>query len=57
MEACWIKFFGWKPADRSPYTGMLDTGCKDGIRGAITALGLEPHLAPSRSSRKSGSAD
>ncbi len=57
MEAFWIKFFGWKPADRSPYTGMLDTGCKDGIRGAITALGLEPHLAPSRSSRKSGSAD
>lgn len=42
-EEFYTKIFGWKPMERSDYTVMLDTESDNGIPGAITALGHEPH--------------
>jgi predicted enzyme related to lactoylglutathione lyase len=42
-ESFYNEVFGWEPAERSEYTSMLDMGTDEGITGAITSLGHEPH--------------
>ena len=39
----YTKLFGWNSVSSSPYSDTMDTGSEDGIIGAITALGHEPH--------------
>ena len=38
----YTKLFDWAPEEGNEHTVMLDTG-EDGIPGAITSLGHEPH--------------
>jgi len=39
----YTKLFGWSSVSSSPYSDTIDTNNEDGITGAITALGHEPH--------------
>lgn len=39
----YVKLFHWKTEPYGPSSVMVDTGSDQGIGGAITALGHEPH--------------
>jgi len=42
-QAFYTKLFDWQPVEGDENTVMLDTGTDEGIQGAVTALGHEPH--------------
>jgi len=39
----YTSLFGWKTAENGPFSREVDTDSDQGIQGAITSLGHEPH--------------